>query len=170
MKLLRYFLLVLCSLPLAVLAQEINKTTFDEKSQKDILIGLCTQDGLTTGDFGQFYQTEFGTYKPDYTITEKLKTKLSNLTIVIVMATWCGDSKEQIPRFFKVIDKIGFDKKNSTIYCVDRDKKTPKGETEKYNVTLVPTILFYKNELEIGRITEAPKLTLESDMLNILNK
>lgn len=170
MKALRYFLIVLFSLPIAISAQELNKTMFDEKSQKDILIGLCTQEGLTTGDFGKFYQTEFDSYKPDYTLSEKLKIKLTNITIAIVMATWCGDSKEQIPRFYKVIDKIGFDKKNITIYCVDRDKKTPKGETEKYKVTLVPTIIFYKNELEIGRITETPKLTIEGDMLEILNK
>lgn len=84
------------------------------------------------------------------------------------MGSWCGDSQEQVPRFLKIMDAIGFSENNITIYCVDRNKKTDKGETDNLKITLVPTFIFYKDGKEIGRIVETPKTTLEKEMLEII--
>jgi thiol-disulfide isomerase/thioredoxin len=163
------FILILM-ISLSAFAQEINKTILDVKSQKEILIGQCNLDGLRKGEFGQFYQIEYGTYKPEVLVAEKIKTKLSNITMTLVMGTWCDDSKTQVPRFFKLMEKVGYDSSKITIYCVNREKKTEKGEIDNMKITLVPTFIINRNGTEVGRIVETPKVSLEADLLEILNK
>ena len=56
----------------------------------------------------------------------------------------------------------------TTLINVDKNKKGKRDEIEGLAIELVPTIIFYKDEKEIGRIIETPKDTLEKDMLDIL--
>ena len=160
-----FFLAVFC------FGQEINKTKIDEKSQMEVLNGLCNRDGLKSNLFKTYFDAEYASYIPDAGTVNSLKSALSNksIKIVIVMGSWCGDSQEQVPRFLKITDAIGFSDSNVTIYCVDRTKKSDKGETDKLNISLVPTFIFYKDNVEIGRITEAPQVSLEKDMLGIVS-
>lgn len=157
-----------------VFAQDINRTKIDEKSQMEVLIGLCNRDGLKSNLFKTYYESEYTAYTPDVSTVNNLKTILlnKNIKVTIVMGSWCGDSQERVPRFYKIIDALGFSETNVLIYCVDRTKKTDlptgqagKGETDNLGIQFVPTFIFYKDGKEIGRITESPKETLEKDML-----
>lgn len=152
-------------------AQDLNKTKIDEKSQMEVLTGLCNRDGLKSNLFKTYYESEYTAYTPDASTIASLKTVMANknITVTIVMGSWCGDSQEQVPRFYKIIDALGYADTNVTLYCVDRTKKTDKGETDNLNITLVPTFIFYKDGKEIGRITETPKMTLEKDLLEIIS-
>ena len=152
-----------------VFSQEINRTKIDEKSQMEVLIGLCNRDGLKSDLFKTYFEAEYNSYKTDTAVINKIKTaiKEKNITITIVMGSWCGDSQEQVPRFYKILDETGFGENNVTLYCVDRTKKTDKGETDSLNIQLVPTFIFYKDGKEIGRIIETPILILEKDFLEI---
>ncbi|MGD0710291.1 MAG: thioredoxin family protein [Bacteroidales bacterium] len=163
-------LIAMMTIVMCINAQEINKTKIDEKSQMEVLIGLCNRDGLKSDLFKTYYDAEYDAYKPHTIDIGNLKSALANknITVIIVMGSWCGDSQEQVPRFFKIIDAIGFTENNVTIYCVDRNKKTDKGEIDNLKITLVPTFIFYKDGKEIGRIVESPKATLEKDMLEII--
>jgi len=152
-------------------AQDINKTKIDEKSQMEVLTGLCNRDGLESNLFKSYYDSEYASYIPDTATINSLKKILANknIKITIVMGSWCGDSQEQVPRFYKIIDALGFPESNITLYCVDRTKKTDKGETDNLKITLVPTFIFYKDGKEIGRIIESPKEAVEKDMLGIID-
>ena len=154
-----------------VFAQDMNRTKIDEKSQMEVLIGLCNRDGLKSNLFKTYYEPGYAAYTPDASTINKLKTLLANedIKITIVMGSWCGDSQEQVPHFYKIIDTLGFSETNVTVYCVDRTKKTDKGETDNLGIQLVPTFIFYRKDKEIGRIIESPKNTLEKDMLEILS-
>ena len=154
-----------------VKAQDLNKTKIDEKSQMEVLTGLCNRDGLKSNLFKTYFETEYAEYTPDAATIASLKTLMANnnIKVTIVMGSWCGDSQEQVPRFYKIIDAISFTDANMTLYCVDRTKKTDKGETDTLNITLVPTFIFYKDGKEIGRITETPKVSLEKDILEIVS-
>ena len=54
------------------------------------------------------------------------------------------------------------------IICVDEDKHTENTELAGLKIELVPTIIFYKDGSELGRIIESPQETLEKDMVKIL--
>jgi hypothetical protein len=152
-------------------SQEKNKTKIDEKSQMEVLNGLCDRDGLKSDLFKTYYDAEYAAYIPDAATITSLKTLIANknIKITIVMGSWCGDSQEQIPRFYKIIDQLSFAESNITLYCVDRSKKSDKGETDSLGIQLVPTFIFYLDGKEIGRITETPKVNLEKDFLEIMS-
>jgi len=152
-------------------AQDINKTKIDEKSQMEVLTGLCNRDGLKSNLFKTYYDSEYSSYVPDSATIKNLKKLLAdkNIKVTIVMGSWCGDSQEQVPRFYKIIDALNFPETNITLYCVDRTKKTDNGETDNLAITLVPTFIFYKDGKEIGRIIESPKKSVEKDMLEIIS-
>lgn len=165
------FIFVFGIIPLFLQAQELNKTKIDERSQMEVLTGLCNRDGLKSDLFKSYFEPEYQSYQINIPIIDSLRKTIKNtdLRIVIVMGTWCGDSQEQIPRFYKIIDTLGFSESNITLYCVDRTKKTDQGETNELSITFVPTFIFYEKEKEIGRIIESPKISLERDMLDILS-
>jgi hypothetical protein len=54
------------------------------------------------------------------------------------------------------------------LIIVDRDKKSGHGLQDGKNIHHVPTIIFYKSGIEIGRIIESPIESLEEDIFNIL--
>jgi hypothetical protein len=53
---------------------------------------------------------------------------------------------------------------------VDDAKKSPVGEYEGLGIQRVPTFIFYKNNIEAGRIIENPATSLEQDIVNILTR
>lgn len=151
-------------------SQALNKTIIDIKTQKEILIGKCNRTGLNMGEFSSFFLMEYDTYVIDKNKTDSIKIFKNEFSITIIMGSWCGDSKEQVPRFYKILDVISFVDDNVTLICVDRNKKAEDLDVSDYQLTLVPVFIFYRNGVELGRITETPRNTLESDMLSILIK
>ena len=155
---------------LSLFGQETNKRVFDEKSQTEILVGTCTRDGLLGCAFAEDYNIEYPMYKPNDTVVAQIKDMIGGLKCVIVLGTWCGDSKEQVPRFFKILDQTGAVFDNLEIFCVDRQKEAPGLEIKTtYNIEKVPTFIFFRDGTEIGRIIETPKVSLENDMLEIFS-
>lgn len=154
-------------------AQELNKTIQDPVKAKPVLLNICTRDGLMRiEEFKTMYDGVYDNYKPDSLTLIKLKKLTKHTNIIIVMGTWCGDSKLQVPHFYKVLDGIGFDTNKSTkIICVDGNKKAENGLIDHLDIQHIPTfIIFNKKGKELGRIIESPKITLEKDLLAILEK
>lgn len=153
-----------------VSAQEVNKKIHDKSHNKDILINTCTREGLVSfPEFKEMYDPLYEAYIPDAATMIELKKLVGKVHIKIVLGTWCGDSKVNVPNFFKVLDALQFKEKNTEIIAVDGNKKAENGVIDGLNIQNVPTfIVFDKKGNEIGRIVEHPKTTLEGDLLAIL--
>ena len=153
-------------------AQYFNEVVIDTALKKEIIIGYCDRNGLSSfEEFAPFYAEEYANYEPDKEIIKDLqKINTDDISILIILATWCHDSKEQVPRFMKVFDETGFDEKKLVMVAVDRQKTAGKMSLSDYQIELVPTFIFYRNKEELGRIIETPETTLESDFLNLLKK
>lgn len=155
------------------LQSQINTIVFDSIAQKNILIGECNQEGLYSLPFNEFYTKEYNAYNPSPEIINKIINRDNNYKILIIMASWCGDSQEQVPRFLKIADIMRFGRDNIRIISVNKEKKAPGFENflNEIIVERVPTFIFYStvNEnLELGRIIETPQETLEMDWLRII--
>jgi thiol-disulfide isomerase/thioredoxin len=157
--------LALVLLPVILFSQEINRKIIDPRLDKEILYGYCDRNGLEKGEFGKLFDEFYQRYEPDKAVLDKLKLKQEGVEILIVLGTWCSDSQEQVPRFFKILDKIKFNKKSLQMICVSRDKEAGEVETVNYNIQKVPTFIVYRKGREIGRIIESPYATLEKDLL-----
>lgn len=151
-----------------IFSQEMNTLQPDQKSGKEVLIGYCNRDGLMTGDFGEMFRQYYQIYHPKKDVVSRLKKHKDGLSILIVLGTWCSDSKEQVPKFFKVLDKMKFDEENLEMIGVDREKKGGGVDVSGYDIMRVPTFIFIRNGKEIGRIIETPVRSLEVDMLGIV--
>ena len=150
-------------------AQELNKTIIDPKLEKEVLIGKCDREGLKSEVFAEYYNEGYNNYVPDENIIRQLKKKKKGLNITIVMGSWCGDSKDQVPKFYKILDQIGFKESKVELISVDGVKTAGDEVISGLNIQRVPTFLFYKDGREIGKIVETPTSSLEKDMLLILS-
>lgn len=153
-----------------VKAQQYNNSFIDTLKNKKMLIGYCTREAFQDTAFKDWFDEQYNNYQPDYDVLDKLEGKLDDISITIVMGTWCSDSREQIPSFYKILDELNYSSEKITLICVDRKKKGLSDEADNLNIELVPTIIFYRNDNEIGRIIETPQESLEKDMHEFLSK
>jgi len=152
-----------------LIAQEINQVIVDENRNKEVLIGLCDRSGLESDVFAEYFDTGYAEYQPDATIIKQLKKMKKGLEIVIVLGTWCHDSQDQVPRFYKILDEIGFKDANTKLIAVDGNKEAGDVDISGLGIERVPTFIFYKDGRDIGKIVETPTgSSLERDMLLIL--
>ena len=137
-----------------------------------MLIGYCNRDGFATVNcnFDSAFKVEYPVYKADEATMKQLAGKLNGVEVTVVMATWCSDSREWVPRFYKIMDELDFPFKNLTLISVDRTKKAPGTNVDDLKIELVPTFIFYRNRTELGRIIEVPGDLMEKEILKILMK
>lgn len=145
----------------------LTNVTFSQQNNTDILVGNWSVATLQYPPFSEWYAPNYKAYTPDAKILQQIKKHSKDITITIVMGTWCGDSQLQVPHFMAIADKLGWKNNIETIF-VNRSKTTPDGLEKKLNITNVPTIIFYKKGKEINRIVESPRETLEKDIYKIV--
>jgi hypothetical protein len=109
-------------------------------------------------------------YEPDAAAVATIRDGARDIEVFAVVATWCPDTRRDLPRFFKIADQSGLPMSKVKLLAVDRTKKDAEGQTEKWNVTRVPTFIFLRAGREVGRVVERPTTTLEQDIANIVKK
>lgn len=168
----KLIILALILIPAFSWSQALNHKTTDTKKNNEMLIGYCNRDGFSSvnSNFDSAYKAEYPLYKPDEVTMKQLAGKLKGIKVTIVMATWCSDSKDWVPRFYKILDELNFNFEKLTLICVDHSKEAPGTIVEKLKIDKVPTFIFYHKKTELGRIIEAPTDFLEKDMLGIFPK
>ncbi|HEX2975075.1 MAG TPA: thioredoxin family protein [Bacteroidales bacterium] len=142
---------------------------FDYFQQTSWLLGYFDPSGLKRQPHAEWFYKGFDSYMPSSEYINKLlDIGYEGLTIKIVMGTWCPDSRREVPGFMKILDQWHFPAEKVTFIGVDVNKLSPVSEFEGLHIERVPTFIFYKNNIEAGRIIEVPKTSLEQDMVNIL--
>jgi thiol-disulfide isomerase/thioredoxin len=150
-------------------SQEINKIVVDKKAKKEILIGKCDRKGLKSKAFKKWFKKEYRTYNLDKETLSKInENELSKIEIKVVLATWCCDSRREVPRFYKILDYLKFDENKLSLISIDTSKKAKQEDISNLQIKLVPTFIFYIDENEIGRIIETPEVSLEKDLIEIV--
>ncbi|MDP5043801.1 MAG: thioredoxin family protein [Leeuwenhoekiella sp.] len=137
--------------------------------QPEMLTGKTQRTQLQAGTFGSWFNPEYGDYTVDSGLLEELKPLLKDFEITVFMGTWCGDSKRETPRFYKILDAAG-KTEDIELITVDRSKTTPQGLEAGKDIIRVPTLIFSKDGKELGRIVEYPIESLEADMLKIVSR
>jgi len=143
---------------------------YDVIKDNDAVIfkGLCTFDDLNKEPSFSWLQKGMNAYKPDSAKIVYLKKNLPKYKMVVFMGTWCDDSHFLIPKLEKVLTLSGYPMSQYTMYGMDREKKAKNMEHRIYNITNVPTMIVYKGNQELGRITETVKKNIETDLINII--
>ena len=161
-------------IPLAIIIAtiQINSQDYkiipDEKNGKPLILGYCPASLIIDSLFKDTWTTEYDNYQPDFETLDKLEGKLEDVTIKIVFRSTCSDSREQLPRLFKILNELNYKVNSITLIGVNREKQGLSNEAEGLEIELIPTIIFYKDGSEIGRIIETPVESFEKDLFKIL--
>jgi hypothetical protein len=75
----------------------VNKESVDPRGNP-MLLGKSTKQRLQEYPYGNWYNKNYSDYKLDLVTAELLKSKLKNKRFVIFMGTWCGDSRQEVPK------------------------------------------------------------------------
>ena len=152
-------------------AQNLNQVILDDKGNKK-LIGKTTKEGLQQTPFVEWYNKNYDDYLENDKAIKSLKNDLKKYEIKAFFGSWCGDSKLELPRFYKILDEANYPMDQLEVIAVDRTaaayKQAPNHEEQGLNIHRVPTFILYKDGLEVNRIVEHPVETLERDLLNII--
>ncbi len=164
----RKILLLLITL-LSIIIAQTPQLIIDEKTGDPMLIGLSQRsDYESRDDFKEWFKEGYESYVIDEETLSMISEVDKDLTLECFMGTWCGDSRREVPRIYKILDYLNFDEEKLKIMSVDRKKVSPGGEQKGQNIHHVPTLIFYKEGKEIGRIIESPVGSLEEDFVDIL--
>lgn len=166
-------LLILCLLLLPLkgmlLAQQTGET--DYYDPETWLLGDIKYDFFMDEPHEKWFSQGFNEYSFDDSIFMELeKTELDKVDLVVVLGTWCPDSRRELPRFMKIIESLGYDADRIRFIGVDSYKEAPLDDYDRFDIDRVPTFIFYHEKSELGRIIEYPETSLEKDMLDILNR
>lgn len=168
MKASLWFIILTIFIGSSLQAQKVNKKIMDAENEQEILIGICNRDGLQEGDFGNYFKEEYEAYEADQVMINNIYKLDKNIDITIVLGTWCHDSQEQVPRFYRILDEAKITDDVISVIGVDGNKTGGELDIERLGIELVPTFIFYRKGEELGRIIETPEVSLEADMWEII--
>jgi len=153
-------------------SQTLNQEVKDDNGSTKLL-GVIDKNGLTKTPYNDWFTKNYDNYKVNEALVNSYKDSLNTYTIKAFLGTWCGDSKREVPRFYKILEACNFPEDQLTVVALssqpDMYKQSPQHEEEGLNIHRVPTFIFYKNRKEVNRIVERPVETLEKDILNIVS-
>ncbi|MGZ5455629.1 MAG: thioredoxin family protein, partial [Thermoanaerobaculia bacterium] len=108
-------------------------------------------------------------YQPDGAIVERLRAIDTPVTLQVVLATWCGDSRQYVPRLLKSIAAAANPNVRVELTGIGPDFTTPMEVVVGQNITNVPTVIVRRGDRELGRFVETPAgATVESDVVDIV--
>jgi tetratricopeptide (TPR) repeat protein len=142
--------------------------------QPGLLLGQHPVRALLDTPYANWFQKEYNTYAISDTSAARLASAMKQKRLVIFYGTWCGDSRREVPRLYKLLDRCGVSTKQVTLVAVNNEdsvyKQSPGGEEIGLNIHRVPTLLVYDQQMEIGRIVETPIVSWEDDLKRILTR
>ena len=161
--------LVLLALARPVVAAD--KAPADEPPK---LLGKCTVQQMDEPPFAEWFHKGYEEYRPNPTVLQSLRdVDRRDVTMTLFFGTWCGDSRYHVPHLVKLLDEMGFSRERVELIAVDavdgQQKRSPSGEEAGLEIYRVPTLIVRRGGKEAARIVEFPVLSLERDLLAILN-
>lgn len=143
----------------------------DEEPAK--LLGSCTTEQLGEEPFSEWSQPGYDEYTPNAVTMEALRdAEAERFEFTVFFGTWCGDSRREVPRILKVLDGLELPEGSVELVALDRIeealKQSPGGEERGREIYRVPTLIVERDGQEISRLVEHPDLSVERDLLAIL--
>jgi thioredoxin-related protein len=120
-----------------------------------ILRGVISRSLLEKDTAFKWFADNYKYGNPDAFAVETFAKNKDKFSIIVFGGTWCHDTQNLLPTFYKLIDKSSYPETKIFLIGVDRKKTTIKDLHTKYKITNVPTfIILDNNGKEAGRVIE----------------
>ena len=126
-------------------------------SETKILKGTLTRSLIENDTSFAWFKQNMQYGSVDQFAADLFKQKADQFSIIVFGGTWCHDTQNLLPKFYRLIDKSGFPANKITLIGVDRAKTAPNDLHTKWNILNVPTFIIVKNGKEAGRVVEYGK-------------
>jgi thiol-disulfide isomerase/thioredoxin len=135
---------------------KVNYETLPDSEAK-ILKGTINRDIIQNDTTYRWFNENMKYGTADPAAVEAFKNNADKFSMVVFGGTWCHDTQNLLPVFYRLVDKSGYPESKITLIGVDREKTALDNLHKKYNVTNVPTFIVISNGKEIGRVVEYGK-------------
>lgn len=134
-----------------------NYQVFTDTNGTKALKGMINKSLLVNDPSFQWF-IENGKYgEADASAVAAFQKNGSKISILVFCGTWCEDSHNLLPKFYRLMDKSGFPESKIVVVAVDRTKTAVQNLHIKYQLKTIPTFIVLVNGKEIGRVEEYGK-------------
>lgn len=169
MKLPARLAVLACIVTLATSCASTTAPAVPAQPEKPVIVGETTRAAIEAAPEWASAEAES---QPDPAASTALATVPPGAEVTIFLGTWCGDSRRELPRFWKALDiagSRGADPPFAIHYIgVDRQKKEPSAPVTNNDIRYVPTFIVHREGREVGRIVEESPHGIEKDLLALL--
>lgn len=130
--------------------------------------GEFSRNQLENSSHNSWFVENYNAHPLNEALVSQIDSLFNDVEVTIYMGTWCEDSQREVPAFFKIIDALEANNHVQRMVGLNEDKISHEGSAEQAGVTNVPTFVFSIDGEEINRIVEFPIISLEQDILDIL--
>ena len=146
-----------------------NYQVLDDKGKK-MLKGTINRALLEKDTAFAWFKESMQYGKPNDAAVTAFQQNKSKFTMLIFGGTWCEDTQNLLPKFYKLVDKSGYPESNITLIAVDRQKQALNNLHITYNITNVPTFIVLKDGKEVGRVVEYGKGDIVKELGEIVGR
>ena len=128
-------------------------------SAPEVGVGVTTREAIEAAV--PAWAGERASTQVDATASAALARVAPGAEVIVVLGTWCGDSRREVPRLWRALEVAGEVPFSVRLVAVDRAKQAPGGELEGLAIHYVPTFIVRRGGVEVGRIVEGAAEGLE---------
>ncbi len=129
----------------------------DAKTGFKVLKGLLIRADIETDTSFKWFKENMKLGEADAGAVAAFQKNGSKFQMVVFGGTWCDDTQNLLPVFYRLIDKSGYPDTSITLIGVDRAKTTLCNLHNAFHITDVPTFIVMKDGKEVGRVVEYGK-------------
>lgn len=116
------------------------------------------------------YRKAADAYTPDPQAVGFLSSVSDSVELIAFFGSWCSVCNEEIPKLIRTVESARNGRITVRYFAVSEDLKEPREALKKHSVSATPSLLVYRNGVELGRIVEHPQKTIEADIAAILKR
>jgi thiol-disulfide isomerase/thioredoxin len=106
--------------------------------------------------------------EPDAEAVRGLRDVAPGAEVVVILGTWCPDSRREVPRLWRAIDAAGEVSFAVSYLGVDESKSAPGFDEAAVDLRYTPTVLVKRDGREVGRIVEKTREPIERELWQLL--
>jgi Thioredoxin len=131
------------------------------------LVGDVTEEALFAAV--PVWRCLMDAYTPVPSAVAAAAAEKRDVAMTVVFGSWCGDSKEFVPRVLKTVHQAANPNIHVKLVALDNQFLHPQDVIASRRIINVPTVILESGGVEVGRITETPAgATMEEDVAAIL--
>ncbi|HEX8460871.1 MAG TPA: thioredoxin family protein [Segetibacter sp.] len=136
----------------------VNTKFSTEKDGADkVLKGYITRSTIESDTAFKWFAENMKYGTADANAVAAFKKNGAKFSMIVFGGTWCHDTQNLLPVFYRLVEKSGYPESKITLIAVDRAKTGPDNLHKTYSITNVPTFIVLKEGKEVGRVVEYGK-------------